>query len=294
MLPLVEGLRRHFDVWYDDYKIVPGQSLRGSIDRGLSSCDFGIVVLSPKFFEKNWTETELDALFALESKNRKVIIPIWLDVGVEELRRFSVILSTRAAIQAGQPIPAIVDRIIFATSLAQRTHEVLEPDPATKALTDAMAALSSRELDDSVLPTPAGAKLYQSTLDRICHQVWARLSAFNNEIHPRFERVQHPDFIVSGPTKLWLKVASENYSLNSARRTRITVAIYLPGFAGSERLKSEDVETHAFGITCIGSDALGFTTAPSEPVRRESDIISFIVERYSRCLEWRIQTHTAP
>jgi hypothetical protein len=47
-------------VWYDEYSLKIGDRLRASIDRGLANCQFGVVVLSPAFFAKNWTEYELD------------------------------------------------------------------------------------------------------------------------------------------------------------------------------------------------------------------------------------------
>lgn len=49
--PLAERLRaEHVEVWYDEFSLSVGDSLRRSIDRGLSQSRFGIVVLSPSFF----------------------------------------------------------------------------------------------------------------------------------------------------------------------------------------------------------------------------------------------------
>jgi len=51
--PLAEALReRNIDVWYDEFSLRVGDSLRQSIDRGLKAARYGIVVLSPAFFEK--------------------------------------------------------------------------------------------------------------------------------------------------------------------------------------------------------------------------------------------------
>jgi hypothetical protein len=44
------------DVWYDEFKLAVGDSLLKEIDRGLRSSRFGIVVLSPFFFRKGWTQ----------------------------------------------------------------------------------------------------------------------------------------------------------------------------------------------------------------------------------------------
>lgn len=49
-------------VWYDEFTLEVGDSLSGSIDNGLSKSEYGIVVLSKKFFEKGWTKKELHTL----------------------------------------------------------------------------------------------------------------------------------------------------------------------------------------------------------------------------------------
>jgi hypothetical protein len=55
----------HLDVWYDEFTLELGDSLRREIDRGLATSQFGIVVLSPAFFAKRWTNYELDGLVQL-------------------------------------------------------------------------------------------------------------------------------------------------------------------------------------------------------------------------------------
>ncbi|MFQ5927269.1 MAG: toll/interleukin-1 receptor domain-containing protein, partial [Terriglobia bacterium] len=55
-----KGLR----VWYDDFVLNVGDSLREAIDRGLARSRFGVVVLSPSFFARDWPKKELDGLVA--------------------------------------------------------------------------------------------------------------------------------------------------------------------------------------------------------------------------------------
>ncbi len=62
-------------VWYDDDILVLGDSLRRSIDEGLSKSRYGIVVLSPSFFEKEWPQKELDGLVAREREGIKGNLP---------------------------------------------------------------------------------------------------------------------------------------------------------------------------------------------------------------------------
>ena len=56
----------NFDVWYDEYEIQPGISIRQSIDKGLRACDIGLIVLSPAYIKKQWTTLELNAIFSKE------------------------------------------------------------------------------------------------------------------------------------------------------------------------------------------------------------------------------------
>src|SRR5712691_812752 len=81
--PLASALRDFgVRVWYDDFTLNVGDSLSRSIDNGLSRSDFGLVVLSPAFFEKKWPEYELRGLTAKEIAGSKVLLPIWHNVSM--------------------------------------------------------------------------------------------------------------------------------------------------------------------------------------------------------------------
>lgn len=72
--------KRGYSVWFDEFTLKLGDSLRRSIDQGLGKCDFGIVVLSPAFFAKEWTQKELDALTSREKgEKKKLILPVSVD-----------------------------------------------------------------------------------------------------------------------------------------------------------------------------------------------------------------------
>jgi hypothetical protein len=69
--PLAERLRRaKYKVWYDEFELRLGDSLRESIDQGLAASRYGILVLSPHFFAKPWPKEELDALTTLRMSGR--------------------------------------------------------------------------------------------------------------------------------------------------------------------------------------------------------------------------------
>jgi hypothetical protein len=52
--PLADNLQRSgLRVWFDEFTLTVGDSLRRSIDRGLAKSQYGIVVISPSFLEKD-------------------------------------------------------------------------------------------------------------------------------------------------------------------------------------------------------------------------------------------------
>jgi hypothetical protein len=90
--------RMDYRVWYDEFELRVGDSLRQSIDRGLVNSRFGIVVLSPAFFAKNWPQYELNGLTAREMDGHKVILPIWHLVDREGVLAYSPILADKIAL----------------------------------------------------------------------------------------------------------------------------------------------------------------------------------------------------
>jgi hypothetical protein len=112
--PLAHALRaRNIDVWYDEFSMRVGDSLRQAIDRGLAASRFGAVVLSPAFFEKGWPQWELDGLVArLTAERRPLILPIWHDVGSDEVRRYSPSLAGIVAAPSSAGVDAICEQLL--------------------------------------------------------------------------------------------------------------------------------------------------------------------------------------
>ena len=89
-------------VWYDEFVLSIGDSLRRTIDRGLASSRFGVVILSPAFFGKGWPEHELDGLVTREiSSGRKVVLPLWHHVTKDEVQAYSPTLADKVALNTG-------------------------------------------------------------------------------------------------------------------------------------------------------------------------------------------------
>ncbi|WP_422084148.1 toll/interleukin-1 receptor domain-containing protein [Ulvibacterium sp.] len=89
------------EVWYDEFTLEIGDSLRKSIDQGLLDSKFGLVILSSNFFKKNWTQYELNGMIANEiSGDNKVILPIWHKITFDELKAYSPSLADKLALNS--------------------------------------------------------------------------------------------------------------------------------------------------------------------------------------------------
>jgi TIR domain-containing protein len=113
--PLAEVLEaRGLAVWYDEFSLKLGDSLRGSIDRGLARSRYGVVILSPRFFEKHWPQQELNGLATREVGGEKVILPIWHNIAFEEVRQSSPTLADRVAISTDEGLDRVVQSVLDA------------------------------------------------------------------------------------------------------------------------------------------------------------------------------------
>jgi hypothetical protein len=113
--PLARALQqRGLRIWYDDFALRVGNSLRESIDFGLAKSRYGIVVLSKSFFAKDWTHRELAGLMAREEGGAGVILPVWHNVTQEEVRSFSPIMADRVAAKSADGLGKVVETLLRA------------------------------------------------------------------------------------------------------------------------------------------------------------------------------------
>lgn len=88
-----EGLR----VWYDEFELKIGDSLRRKIDKGLANSRFGIVVLSKDFIKKGWTNYELDGIITKSVSGEQIVLPIWHNITKQEVIDYSPSLGDKVA-----------------------------------------------------------------------------------------------------------------------------------------------------------------------------------------------------
>ncbi len=112
--PLANSLRdKGVKVWYDEFEMKIGDSLRRKIDKGLANSRFGIVVISKDFIKKGWTNYELDGIITKAVSGEQIILPIWHNITKKEVMDFC---------------PSLVDKV--ARNIATNTIEEISTEIA--------------------------------------------------------------------------------------------------------------------------------------------------------------------
>jgi len=115
--PLANALfAKGLNVWYDEMTLRIGDSLRQKIDKGLANSRVGLVVLSPSFIKKGWTNYELDGIVTRAVGGDQVLLPIWHHITKQQVIDFS---------------PSLADKVARSTAthtvneIAEEIHELL-------------------------------------------------------------------------------------------------------------------------------------------------------------------------
>ncbi len=96
--PLAYSLTKAgLSVWYDEFEMKIGDSLRRKIDQGLAHCRFGIVIISRDFIKKGWTNYELDGIVTRTITGEQAMLPIWHNITRDEVVAYSPTLADKIA-----------------------------------------------------------------------------------------------------------------------------------------------------------------------------------------------------
>jgi hypothetical protein len=118
--PLAEMLQREgLKIWYDEFTLKIGDRLNRSIDNGLANSRYGIVIISPSFFLKEWPLMELEGLVAREIQGSKIILPVRHDMSHEKLVEYSPVLAGIVAANTKHGLDKVARDLI----------EVINPPP---------------------------------------------------------------------------------------------------------------------------------------------------------------------
>ncbi len=144
--PLAKALQdAGLEVWYDQWTLQIGDSQRRKIDEGLAKSQFGVVVLSPSFFAKEWPQRELDGLSARETSGEGAVLPIWHGVGREEVLRFFPTLADKVAVISKNAPDAVVASILAVVAPTKAEAKQTSSYGATLYLD--LGAASTNDLD---------------------------------------------------------------------------------------------------------------------------------------------------
>ena len=110
---LANALReRGISVWYDKFSLDWGDRLMKKINEGIANSKFGILILSHNFFNKEWTQREMEALFNKDLMGDKVILPLWHNISKNEVAQYSPLIAGTLALKTSDlTIEEICDKL---------------------------------------------------------------------------------------------------------------------------------------------------------------------------------------
>lgn len=90
--PIAIGLQKLLcPIWYDEFSLKIGDSLRDSIEKGLKESKKCILIISPDFINNGgWTKTEFNTIFTRQIlEESKLVLPIWYNVTKHDVFNYS-------------------------------------------------------------------------------------------------------------------------------------------------------------------------------------------------------------
>jgi hypothetical protein len=228
--PLAKSLSGDFDVWYSEYQLVVGMSLFEEISKGLASCDYGIVVLSTHFFAKKWPQQELNGLFTLEEKDKKVILPVWHGLTQDQVKKHSPILADRVAAKSDDGLEVVVKEIKRAVTYFDRGKAIQTPRPGLAKLRSTLQRRAEADRSEGIVSSDGGVALARATGQAAVDLVVAHLKSLVDEgitgiriDGPKGNNVEYFANVWLG--SLCLRMEYRNQIINSARDARLDVAL---------------------------------------------------------------------
>lgn len=135
-------------IWYDEFSLRVGDSLRQSIEQGLAQSQYGIVILSPHFFAKGWPQAELNGLFAKEMAYGKTIIPVWHNIDHSQILQYAPIIADKFAARTSDGLDRVVKQIL----------DVIEPNRLHLCKADRVVSVTPERfrlgVDEWAITTP--------------------------------------------------------------------------------------------------------------------------------------------
>jgi hypothetical protein len=97
--------------FFDRFSMQAGDSILESVQRGLASAKFGVVIVSPDSLEKDWPREELRQLLRGRIEGRTRILPVWHNVAEDQVQTHQPLLSDIWAVSTSEGLRAVVRAI---------------------------------------------------------------------------------------------------------------------------------------------------------------------------------------
>lgn len=203
--------RKGLEVWYDDFSLKIGDSLIDSINKGIAECDYGIVIISPNFLNKRWSNDEMKALQIKQRiSGKNIILPIWFEIGAETIAKNYPLLSDTVALSTDKmSLDSIVDKLwgeIYSADVD--LHKIA---PTSIAKLDQMLGGGLRRRSSIVIEGPKGVgkttlaiQIQKAALERGDYCNYMAYSEMSVEIIHHFLRMGCPidKYIKQGKFKI--------------------------------------------------------------------------------------------
>jgi hypothetical protein len=100
-------------VWFDEFSLRVGDSLRESIEKGIKECRKCILILSPHFFANaGWTKVEFNSIFTREIiEQERFILPVWHNVTKQQVYEYCPSLADKFAVSSEVGIEEVARRL---------------------------------------------------------------------------------------------------------------------------------------------------------------------------------------
>lgn len=101
-----------FRTWYSGADFSVGDSIEQVIHRVIPQCRYAVAIISPGYLKASWTRRELHAFASLETKDRKIILPIWHQVTQELVRNELPFQQDRLALSTALGMDVLLPKLI--------------------------------------------------------------------------------------------------------------------------------------------------------------------------------------
>jgi hypothetical protein len=289
--PLAEALSKEYEkVWYCEYELTLGDSLLQRIDAGLSSCDFGIVVLSKPFFEKKWPRAELDGLFALETKESKLILPIWKDITEDEVKRYSPILAGKLAVSTTTGLENVLTQIRLAINVSERQQKLTATDAAARRVQALRQTLAEKQSSERLLQCERGAALVLAGVDTLWASIQSILSAGEEAFSPikfTFSRPVNSTMYVGTVRGMHLSLQTTQIHSNAANNGRLEATVFKQSWGrfGEPTSELQNLDVVSFKPVFRSGEVLGWTHSEKAMTYKTEELAGHLVDLFVQQIE---------